>query len=367
MSERKPAEVFPPGEYLADELEERGWSQADFAGIIGRPVQFVSEIINAKKELTAESASQIAAALGSEASTWLGLQANYQLWRLDQEPGHQDATASLADRARVAQIIPLTALERRGDVAAGASMSDLLAEVMRDFGMTSFDDTPRFGLAAKRANATEDLSLTQRGWLWVALRRARTRQVPHYDEAAFRRLLDGLTHEVSDPEHLAALPERFAAVGVRLVFVEHLAGGKIDGAAFMLDSNPVVAISGRGKRFDKLYFALLHECGHVVAGHIRDGFTLDDQADALTDSRDQARESEANDLAEGWCLGGPVKVGGSVTAQAIEAVARQRAVPTAFVIGNLQHHGILPWRTTLARGLPNADDVIRRWWPGLPR
>lgn len=64
MTDRMPAEVFPPGEHLADELEERGWSQADFAEIIGRPVQFVSEIVNAKKELTAESAAQIAAALG---------------------------------------------------------------------------------------------------------------------------------------------------------------------------------------------------------------------------------------------------------------------------------------------------------------
>ncbi len=85
MTDRVPAEAFPPGEYLADELEARGWSQADFAEIIGCPVQLVSELVDARRELTAESATQVAAALGSPASTWLGLQARYQLWRRSQD------------------------------------------------------------------------------------------------------------------------------------------------------------------------------------------------------------------------------------------------------------------------------------------
>ena len=111
-----PAEVFSPGEYLADELEARGWSQTDFADIIGRPVQFVSELVNGKKELTAESATQIAAALGSEPSTWLGLQSEYRLWQVAQNPDHDRATARVKLRAELASIIPLTALEKRGDL-----------------------------------------------------------------------------------------------------------------------------------------------------------------------------------------------------------------------------------------------------------
>ena len=44
-----PAEVFPAGEYLRDELDERGWTVTEFAEILGRPVQAVSEILNGKK------------------------------------------------------------------------------------------------------------------------------------------------------------------------------------------------------------------------------------------------------------------------------------------------------------------------------
>ena len=43
-----PAEVFPAGEYLRDELDERGWTVTEFAAILGRPVQAVSEILNGK-------------------------------------------------------------------------------------------------------------------------------------------------------------------------------------------------------------------------------------------------------------------------------------------------------------------------------
>lgn len=62
-----------PGDILADELDARGWTQADFADVLGRPTQFVSEIISGKKEITIESAAQIGAVLGTSAEFWLNL------------------------------------------------------------------------------------------------------------------------------------------------------------------------------------------------------------------------------------------------------------------------------------------------------
>lgn len=357
MEQRLPVEVFPPGEYLADELEARGWSQADFADIIGRPVQFVSELVNGKKELTAESATQIAAALGSEPSTWLGLQSEYRLWQLAQKPDHDRATARVKLRAELAAIIPLTALEKRGDLSRNSDPGPLLADVLRDFQMAHPEDPPQFYLAAKRANHGDDLTITQRGWLWLALRAARERTVPPYDEPGLRVLAEGLARRTTQPQDLADLPEQLAAVGVHLVFVEHLPGGKIDGAAFMLDANPVIAVSGRGKRFDKLFFALMHEIAHVLCGHADEG-ALDDAADAASED---PREVQANALAEQLALGGPVSIPVPISAADVKARAAALGVPYAFVVGNLQHQGALDWRTTLARGLPNADDVLRSW------
>ena len=56
MVERTPTEVFPPGEFIKEELEARGWTQTDLAAILGRPFQLVNDIITAKRTITPETA-----------------------------------------------------------------------------------------------------------------------------------------------------------------------------------------------------------------------------------------------------------------------------------------------------------------------
>jgi len=79
MNERMFAEVFPPGEFVKDELEARGWSQADLAEILGRSARLVSEIISGKRAVTAETARGLAEAFGTDAQTWLNLESAYSL------------------------------------------------------------------------------------------------------------------------------------------------------------------------------------------------------------------------------------------------------------------------------------------------
>lgn len=79
MDDRVVAEVFPPGEFLRDELEARGWTQTEFAEIIGRPTRLVNEIIAAKRGITPDTAKEIAAALGTSAQFWMNLETTYQL------------------------------------------------------------------------------------------------------------------------------------------------------------------------------------------------------------------------------------------------------------------------------------------------
>lgn len=73
------AGVLPPGEFIREELEARGWSQSGFAKILGRPLQAVNEIINGRKRITAETAKEIAAAFGTSPELWLNLENAYRL------------------------------------------------------------------------------------------------------------------------------------------------------------------------------------------------------------------------------------------------------------------------------------------------
>ena len=78
MAERIPAEVFPPGEFIREELEARGWSPIDLAAILGRPRRDVSEIITAKRSITPETAKQLAAAFGTGPRLWMNLERWYE-------------------------------------------------------------------------------------------------------------------------------------------------------------------------------------------------------------------------------------------------------------------------------------------------
>lgn len=76
-----PAEVFPPGDFLKEELEARGWSQTDFADILGRPRKTINEIILGKRSITPDMARALAEGLGTSARIWLNLETDYQLYK----------------------------------------------------------------------------------------------------------------------------------------------------------------------------------------------------------------------------------------------------------------------------------------------
>ena len=77
-----PAEAFPPGEHLRDELTERGWTVAQLAEMMGRPSHVVSEILEAQIEITPDLAQVLSAALGTSTQLWLNLEAAYRLHAL---------------------------------------------------------------------------------------------------------------------------------------------------------------------------------------------------------------------------------------------------------------------------------------------
>ena len=58
-----PAEAFPPGDYLREELEARGKTQADLARVLGRPLQTVNQIVNGHKGHYAADGDRARAAL----------------------------------------------------------------------------------------------------------------------------------------------------------------------------------------------------------------------------------------------------------------------------------------------------------------
>lgn len=331
-----PAEVFAPGEYLRDEIDERGWTVTEFAEIIGRPVQAVSEILNGKKEITTETALALGEALGTSPELWLNLQTNYRIFEQRTRKNSTGELTPVARRARLRSLLPLAEARSRGWLPRTDDLDVVEAAVRRFLDVDSLDEHPRFALAARRANTTEPITLEQTAWLAHVRTVASTRTVSKFDPAKLAALSLELPRLLRDgPSKLVQLQPLLAGCGVTLVVAEGLRGGKLDGAVtFLGDGRPVIGLTTRGDRFDGLLFTLLHECAHLVLGHLSPDMPaiVDDD---LLEAQSDPNEIAANDQATAWLFPGGFEIG-STTLPAIVAAAERYRVHPSVVLGRVQ-------------------------------
>src|SRR5262245_8558526 len=142
MNARVPAEVFAPGEYLAEELEARGWSQTELAEILGRPHRVVNEVIAGKRAITPETAKGLSAAFGTSAEFWMNLETAYQLSkaRVEEE--------AVSRRARLYGRFPVKELIKRRWIEASENIEVLEQRFLEFYEMPSIDAKPKFAHAA---------------------------------------------------------------------------------------------------------------------------------------------------------------------------------------------------------------------------
>jgi addiction module HigA family antidote len=77
---KQPKNPFHPGEMLLEEfLEPAGMNQSQFAHKLGWTRTRLNELIKGKRGITADSALDLAKALGTSAKVWMNLQATYDL------------------------------------------------------------------------------------------------------------------------------------------------------------------------------------------------------------------------------------------------------------------------------------------------
>jgi len=76
---RHPLPPIHPGRILKEDLEEVGVSMNRLARDIRVPMNRVSEIVNGKRAITADTALRLARYFGTSAQYWLNLQTAYDL------------------------------------------------------------------------------------------------------------------------------------------------------------------------------------------------------------------------------------------------------------------------------------------------
>jgi HTH-type transcriptional regulator / antitoxin HigA len=300
MSDRVPAEAFPPGEYLKDELEARGWTQEELASIIGRPTGLINQIILGKRGISPDTAREIGAALGTSAIYWMNLEATYRLWQAG------PVSARISHTGRIRSKFPVREMIKRGWIKDSENPHILEKSIFDFFGILEEDEVPKLAHAAKRTGYPEDIGPVQRAWLFRVKQIAEAMTVRPYSARALRDAIPDLKALRASAEEIRRVPHILAECGVRLVIVEPTPGSKIDGVMLWLGEKanvPVIGLSLRLDRIDNFWFVLAHEIEHVLNKHGRTQAIVDmDMFDPGQAQDVSAEEAIANAAAREFCV-----------------------------------------------------------------
>jgi HTH-type transcriptional regulator / antitoxin HigA len=339
-----PARVPPPGRILVRELEARGWTQKDLAEITGRPAQTINEIIQGKKHITPDTALDLGEALGTSAEFWTNLETNYRLHLA--RKANQDR--EIMRKSQLYSVAPIAELTKRGLIQPTDEVEGLERQVCNFLGIDAIEETPKLAINFRCSPERSPEAIAQLAWAKQVENLAKQQTVGRFDRQQLLTAMPQLLALAAQPPDVQGIPELLRSLGVHFVIVPHFSKTYLDGAAFYLAEHPVIALTLRYDRIDAFWFTLMHELGHIVAGH--PGSYLDDLGNlALT-----AEEAEANQLAANWLID-PIafqdfvgKQQPNFSRKAIEQFAHRQNRHPGIILGRLHNDNLVPHKNLRA-------------------
>ncbi len=347
MSELRPFVNIPTGDYLKDELEALGWTQQDFAEVLGMSVKGVNEILNSKTALTIETAQLIGSAFGTSAQLWLGIDAKYRLRLL--EDSEREKETSL--QASIRRFMPVREMQKKGWLPPAKSGAEVLQAAqdfwqVREPTVSYFESLrePSYRRSRSRETFEKYYALS---WKQKARREAIKLSLAAYDSEKAQALAGRIAELTTQAKGVEMAITELSNAGVGFLVLTHLPKTYLDGAALIVNERPFILYTGRFDRLDHFWFTLAHELAHIVLGHV--GIDGDGILDEMNDEAGDDKEREADLLAAQWLRHDKILAYCEpfrqyVSLVRVEACAQQVGVHPALVVGTLQYHKYLSFK-----------------------
>ena len=255
-----------------------------------------------------------------------------------------EPAAQIADlhAKRLQESFPLKEAIERGWIPDADAETTTVA-IREFFEITSESTPPPIAYAARRFSQADDSEPKQQAWLARIRRIASGQEVEDFDIDKLADIARRLPRELRHgPRSIPRAVQLLATCGVRVVFCRELRNTRLAGATtFMPDGRPVIGLTVCRDRFDSVVFTLLHECAHLIKGHItaESGSILDDIKD--TQRTVDPIEEEANEQVSQWLFPDGFDI--EEARKDIEAVARELLVHPCCVAGRIQHDTKKTW------------------------
>ncbi len=337
----QPTVVTPPGETLADLLDERCMTQTELAQRMGRPVSKINEIINGKRSITPGTALQLERVLGASSAYWLNHEAHYQAYQKQlEEEANLSQWHDWLDRMPVKQMKELGFLSKIHN--RGKNKNVLIRETLRFFGVSSPEGWESvYGsmrTAFRQSMPKQSNPYSTATWLRLGELRAEEIDCAPYNRQRFLQALQTMRSlTIEQPAQFEPrLYELCVEAGVVLALVPAIPRARVSGAARWINGRPLIQLSLYGKTNDRFWFTLFHEAGHILQ-HERQLVFLDDR----THGELNQQEAEANQFAADLLIPASFQseLVGLRSKAAVKALAQRIGVHPGIVVGRLQHEG----------------------------
>lgn len=330
-----------PGEHIAEHLEIKGWSQADFARVAGLTPKLVSTIVNGTNPVTPDTALRLERVLGLKAHVWLGLQDNWDLFRarvLEKEKAAEQK--AWLDR------FPVKELRTRGTLPDSADDAILVDALLKFFGIGSPDafDAKRNLLAVQHRQAKGDHRPEHVfTWLMLGELKARRMGLTPFDAIKFQTAAKEIRSLTAEPPEVF-VPRMTAlcrSSGVALVFEKPITKTRLFGSARWLEGDrALIQMSLRMKSNDHFWWTFFHEAAHLVLHRGRN--FLDDEK-GIGDGLEAEADAWATDILVGRDRFRQFITQRPRSEATVRNFADRIGLHPGIIVGMLQHEGVLPY------------------------
>ncbi len=335
--------LSPPGDTIADVLDERGWSQAEFAQRIGYTPKHVNQLLHGKASISEDTALRLERVLGSTARFWLQREAEYR----EALARRAEAIALSSESVWLGEL-PLDDMIRfewitdyRHNPAAQ------VGECLSYFGVASVAAWRERYVAPIAAYRASKRYARQPGavaaWLRQGERRAAAINLAPFQRKVFQEKLDELRSLTNEPDPEIFVPKMTdlcASAGVAVVLEPAPHACPVSGAVrWLTPETALLMLSLRYKTNDQLWFPFFHEAGHLLLHGKRLTFLEtegepgdDDEVEADTFGRDfLIPPARARQLV------------GMRSEAAVIQFASEIGIAPGIVVDRMQKEGWLPW------------------------
>lgn len=340
--------IVHTGSIIKEYLEEVGMSQKECAKRLGVSEKHFSNLLNGKSRLSEEMAIKLEKIIhGVPASYWLNYESKYREYLKREEMDSQ--TYSMEKLNKLSKRFKFNTIFN----GLGWNLVKQANEMLKLLRISNFE---QFDTVYSNLNVDfmEDGGETEAIAIWLNLAGEEV-EIQNKDLSSKKYTKENVIESL-DKFKLLALSNDYESslksarkllnrLGIYLVFYNAIENSKVRGALTTYKSSPAIYLTGRFKTHDHVWFALMHEIGHLIKHYIPNEPIVTLENELEINNNIDTKEEEANEFARDFfidkCVYKEFVNLGKFDEQSIHAFAKTQSVLPGIVVARLQHDGYI--------------------------